>query len=120
VDFDTSGSYFSVSSSGTITVLVSGYYRINAWAICNSDVSGGGYAQIRLVVNGAGKHCGYQYCYQGKWFETSMDVILPMNDGDTFHVEYYNPGSAGVGYAYHCWTPSGQFSRLQVSYEGSL
>jgi len=110
-DFNTASAHLSVSSGGTFTVRKPGYYRINAWAISH----GGGWQHTGFVVNGSAKYQGHERG-NGSWSDNFMDLIWPMNSGDTFYVRYHNPGS----YAFHSWNSNGAHSRLQVSFVGNL
>ena len=66
------------------------------------------------MVNGTSRHFGHEHSH-GTWTDSSMDVTWPMKAGDTFWVEYSNPGN----YAYHSGNPHGAHSRLRVTYMGS-
>ena len=110
-DFNSAAGYLSADGGGTFTVQQSGYYRINAWAISN----GSGYFHVILYINGTYRHYGHEYVH-GTWSDNFMDVIWPMNAGDTFYVAYYNPN----GYGFHSWNSQGAHSRLQVTYRGGL
>jgi hypothetical protein len=111
VDFNTASGYLSVAANGTFTVLIAGYYRINAWAanFCNSQ------RFIKIDRNGVPIHYDYQINTGSDWRTVSADVTWRFNAGDTFEVYYYNDGG---GYAYHSWSSQGQHSRLQVTYVG--
>jgi len=107
-DFKTSDEYFSVASDGTFTVKIAGFYRVNAFTISN----GGSWGRVRLVLNGNTIYQGHQIGSGGNWFDNHMDIIWPFNVGDKFYVSYHNPGS----YAFYV---HGEYSRLQVTYEGT-
>ena len=110
-DFNTAGSHLTVTSGGTFTVQVAGYYRVNAWAISNTSA----YPHVRLVVNGTTIYYGHEYSGD-RWVDNFMDVTWKLNVGDTFYVTYYNHG--GNNYAYYSGNSIGAHSRLQVTYEG--
>jgi len=112
-DFSTAGDHLTVSPDGTFTVQVSGYYRVNAWAISGSS----GWSHVRLIVNGMYRHYGHEYSHN-TWTDNFMDVTWKLNAGDTFYVDYHNGG--GFDYAYHGGNAQGAHSRLQVTYEGPL
>ena len=114
VDFNTASSYLTVVPDGTFTALVSGYYRVNAWAI--SSVSNS--APVRLVVNGIERHFGYAYSGD-MWIDNNMDLIWPMNEGDTFQVDFFNSGD-NTSFAYYSGNANGKYSRLQISFVGPL
>lgn len=112
-DFNTAADYLTVTSGGTFTVKVAGYYRINYWGIS----LGNNYCYILMYRNGSYFSHQHNYCgNEGAWTDNMSDQTWPMNVGDTFYVTIYNPGS----YAYHSWNANGAHSRLQVSYEGTL
>ena len=71
----------------------------------------------QLVVNGVQRHFGFAYS-GGMWIDNSMDLIWPLNAGDTFHVDFYNPG--GNSYAFRSGDANGKNSKLQVSFVGPL
>jgi hypothetical protein len=111
VEFNTAQDYLSVSPEGTLTVLIAGYYRINAYTLMYGVNDG----TVRLVVNGAGVQFSIDKRGVLIWFPMGLDVIVRLNAGDGFYVLYSNPGQ----YAYYQFDSTGG-SRLQVSYEGPL
>ena len=113
-EHNTAGDYLSVASSGTVTVKISGYYRINFWTIQH------GYngKRLRLFVNGSQRV--YQHNDDGdqRWHSAQIDQLWPLKAGDTFYIDGYV--QSGTRYAFHSGSTSGSHSRLQVSYEGPL
>jgi hypothetical protein len=107
-EFNTAGRFLRVSGSGTITVLRSGTYRINAWALQHS----GGYQNRhqRVLING--KYRNYTYTHHRSWRRTGGDMMWRLKRGQTVHIQYYTSGN----YNYHNGMTH---SRVQVSYEGS-
>lgn len=112
-EFNTATNHLSVNPNGDINVLISGYYRINIWTISLVQ----DYARLQLVVNGTTKHHNLQWS-ENRWVINSMDVTLPLNAGEKFWLSFY--GTVTSGYNYHAGNPSGQHSRIQVSYVGPL
>ena len=111
-DWDTLDDMLTINSDGTFTVNQEGYYRVNAWAASN----GNSYAEARFVVNGQYKHHGKERVYNNNWSDNFIDVIWPLNAGDTFFVEYNNPGQ----YAYHSGNAEGTHSRMQIHFVGDF
>ena len=110
-EWDTMDGVVSVATDGTFTVNEPGYYRINSFVISN----GSGYAYARMVVNGQYKHHGHEYVHSNTWSDNFVDLIWYMESGDTFFVEYNNPGQ----YAYHSGNSNGAYNRLQVHFLGN-
>jgi hypothetical protein len=113
VEFNTAQDYLTVLANGTVTVLIPGYYRIDAWAMMFGMTYDG---MAQLVVNGSNIYNSQDRRSSNQWFTLGLDVIWRLNPGDIFYVRYYNPGQ----YAYYRCQGSPVGSRLQVTYVGPL
>ncbi len=112
-NFNTATNHLSVNPNGDIYVNVSGYYRINVWAISLVP----DYARLQLIVNSTTKH--HHLDWSGNhWVNNNMDVTLPLNAGQRFWLLFYSASSNG--YNYHLGNQFGIHSRIQVSYVGPL
>jgi hypothetical protein len=107
-EFNTASNFLRVAGSGTVTVLRSGTYRINAWALQHS----GGYTSRhqRVLINGSTRN--YSYTHNRSWRRTGGDMLWRLKKGQTVVIQYHTGGN----YNYHAG-PS--HSRVQISYEGS-
>ncbi len=112
-EYDTSGSHFSVASSGVITVSTPGYYRIDMWAIANVSSS----PHMQLLKNGTQFQNGHEYS-GNQWEDVHANLMWPFDAGDTFEVRIYSSG--GSNYNYHSGNANGSHSRMQFSYVGPL
>jgi len=113
VEFNTAGNHLSVAADGTFNVQVAGFYRISAWSI--SLVAS--YAYVRLLVNGVERHVG-QTDSRNAWVDNSMNLVWPMNETDTFVIEF--GGGSTNRDVYYQGSENGRHSRLQVEYIGAL
>ena len=111
-DFNSASGYISPNGSGTFTIQKSGYYSVRYWGIALQQY----YAHVYWVVNGTLRHYGHEYVGHGAWGDNFMDWTWPFNAGETFYIQVYNGGS----YAFHSGNPFGQYSRIQVAFEGEL
>jgi hypothetical protein len=111
-EFNTASAFFTVNSSGTVTFLKSGYYRFNAYFASQAT----GIQQTRLQKNGVAFYSGID-SQAGSWNDKSADVIYRFNAGDTFTMDSYLPST---GYAYHSFSYTGAYSRLQIMFIGPL
>jgi hypothetical protein len=112
IDFNTLQDYLQTTNQGTFTILVPGFYRINAFAHY-TDVWGYGKG-IALVVNGTSVE-GHNYKGDISHGELKLDIVWPFNTGETFYISCYSEVGAN---AFTRWTPTNSSSRLQVSYLG--
>lgn len=111
VDFNTADDYVDVNANGDMTILKSGFYRINAWSIANSA----SYGFIRVIKNDLVTLQGQQYL-GNSWNDMRTDLTWPFEAGDVVKVEYF--GNGGSGWAYFQWSAENAFSRLQISFQG--
>ena len=107
--FNTAADHLSVDANGTITVLISGYYRINMHALAR--VASSSRYEAKIMVNGNGE---YQINEYGTnfWFPVHMDITLPLTTDDTLSVSCY--GNDIVYYG------GDLYGGLQVTYQGPL
>jgi hypothetical protein len=110
-DFSTAGEHLTVGPT-SIRFLKPGFYRINFWTIA----FGPAYGFARFLRNGRTFHDGAMQVAgtNPQWRMVSADVLWPFDPGDELAVQTFNPGL----YAFHSWSPSGGYSRLQVQYVG--
>jgi hypothetical protein len=106
-DFNTAQGYLQTTNEGIFTVLVSGFYRINAFANYHFEPGSGKVVGISLIVNGTNLEA-HNYSDAGG-----------LNAGDTFYIYYYSYNSNySQNITFKRWTPNNSGSRLQVSYLG--
>lgn len=113
VDFNSAVDYLNVDAGGTVTVKISGYYRLNMWA----DQHGCGHKRVNLVVNGTSRHYSHMYNTVTGWQLNRGDLVYPLRRGDTFYFQLHHDGGCDP-YRWHAWNNLGQHSRLQIEYVG--
>ncbi len=113
VDFNTAGGYLSVNENGEITVLKSGFYRMNAWSIANGAES----AYLRILKN---EHVTLQSIeYTGNQFnDIQADLTWPLVEGEVITFQFAAYGGSQI--AFFPWAPSGTSSRVQMQYVGGF
>jgi hypothetical protein len=120
-DFNTAQGYLQTTNEGIFTVLVSGFYRINAFANYHFEPGSGKVVGISLIVNGTNLEAHNYSDAGGFAFDGNfkLDVTWPLNAGDTFYIYYYSYNSNySQNITFKRWTPNNAGSRLQVSYLG--
>lgn len=111
VDFNTATENIAVNPDGTVTVLKSGFYRINMWAVFDVIT----YGDIRLLTSN--RVIQESVTYSGRtWNDIHFDLIWPLEAGEQFIIQVYSSGGPG----YLEWTPENSFSRVQFQFEGNL
>jgi hypothetical protein len=76
-DFNTAQVYFEISKDGTFTVLVSGFYRINAFTrfLQIGATSSGDNRSVELVVNGNSVE-SHSVNYPGTWGDLRIRLLI--------------------------------------------
>lgn len=110
-DFNTATENIAVNPNGTVTILKSGFYRINMWAVFDVVT----YGDIRLLTSNT--IIQESVTYSGHtWNDIHFDLTWPLEAGEQFVIQVYSSGGTG----YMEWTPENTFSRFQVTFEGNL
>ncbi len=114
IEQNTAAGYFTVAADGTFTATQSGYYRINAVAMGKPE--GTSCRNVFFKVNEGIVRFAYHCDFPSTAHKPiGLDIIWPINAGDTFYVEYSAPVAGGVAFA-----GSEQTDRIEVTYEGPL
>ena len=117
IDYNTAAGYLSVNSNGVVTVQISGFYRIDYYAIQH----GCGQQDLQLLVNGKGKTYTHNInpSSSKQWNHTTLQYTGQFKAGDTFYIRAYHDG-CGNQYTWHEWNASGAHSRATFRYVGPL
>ncbi len=118
VDYDYSQSHFTRSTSGRLTINVSGFYRMKFYAIQH----GCGQQDLAIRVNGSQKACSHDNAAvngaQG-WRQHQLQYTAPLKIGDYIEPWTYHDG-CGNQYNWHLWNANGSHSRVTFEYVGPL
>lgn len=110
-DFDTSAGYLSVNPNGQITILRSGFYRINAWTIANGSSN----AYARILKNSFITLQSHEYT-GGQFNDIRADLTWPLQAGDVVTVQFSANGGSNI--SFFPWKYEGASSRVQVQFMG--
>jgi hypothetical protein len=88
-EFNAAGDCFDVNANGTITLKVSGHYRIRGDAICLAS----GYCHQQYFKNGSGFIYTHEYDGHNGWQTLENHQVWPFKNGDTFFLQYYSNNS---------------------------
>jgi hypothetical protein len=110
-DFNTATEHLTVGPT-SIKILKTGFYRLHFRASSLGAAAGA----ITFLRNEEPFHMEVPSQNGGgwQWWNTVAEVTWPFNAGDTLTVTVWNPGT----YAFHPWSASGAYSRVQVQYVG--
>jgi hypothetical protein len=112
-DFNTATEYLTVSPTLTsIKILKTGFYRLHFRASSLGAAPGA----IAFLQNEEFFHMEMPSQNGGgwQWWNSVAEATWQFKAGDTLAVTVWNAGT----YAFHPWSPSASYSRLQVQYVG--
>ena len=115
-EINNAAEYFDVHPNGTITIKISGYYRLNFHTIqhgCHAK-------RLEVQVNGQNRYYVHNDVtgHEGhRWQDAIVDFFFPYKAGDTVVLRTHS-GNCNP-YGYHNWD-YGRHSRFEFHYEGPL
>ncbi|MCB9739073.1 MAG: hypothetical protein H6747_07380 [Deltaproteobacteria bacterium] len=117
VEWNDAEDYFTVNANGTITVKISGHYRMFFYAIQH----GCGSQNLQFLVNGSYKAYSHNIApsASNQWHQAELEFNGPLMAGDSVKVQAYHDG-CGNQYQWHSWNSGGAHSRFRLEYEGPM